>query len=379
MKDINLIILNEALMPIDSIQNFTSLIWQQSYFDIGTFEVYIPYSKSIYLACFEGRFVMRDDTKQVGYIETFQEQVTKNNQKMLIISGYLLEGIMQKRVFNALSFNGGLVIGGPLIDILNYTLPKIITKASVSVVSTASNVPMWGDSANPNRLEDASEYLSSIAYASLEAVKCSLTHKMPEYGKVEFTIWQSIDHTISQNINPPIVLSENMGNISNISYQKSEAGCHEIVIVNAIYPSGTGYDAQSWAYVYNPNNYAIDDLSINHIGITSETVMNYKTNEATGVVTYYPDFKASEEKFKKEAQLQIVPLSESFTADLINGEIVSIGDIVTFRDEERGVSYDKRVEKYVESYNASKITYSATFGSPLKTTKDVLKKSIGLR
>lgn len=109
-------------------------------------------------------------------------------------------------------------------------------------------------------------------------------------------------------------------------------------------------------------------------GLNHET----KQQKLVAVTTYEVDREASYARFLSEAPKYITPRSESFSAELMDPSIVSLGDVVTLRDDDLEVNYDKRVEKLVESYNPSLSKVAVTFGEPIRTIKDVLNKSMGM-
>ena len=376
MTGLTLILLDESLMPIDIVQEVTSLIWQQCYYNIGTYEIYSPYSKSLFKACLSARFVFRTDKQQVGYIETVKETV-QNGKSMLLISGYLIEGVMQKRVFHPVSFGGLSLSDNYLSTLLSHTLPIILNKATVTVKDISTNKPYCAVSSKQQNVE----YFSSVVYSSLQAAECSLSHKLIDYGKIEFSIYQGLDRTITQNVNTPKLYSENMGNITNVIYKKSEAGSRNVVIVTGIIPQNVDnavYNSQVH-YIYNPDGIDIkNDLSSNHIGIIRDVILSEHTS-ADGK-TYYSYEEAQTMKyFKQEAETQIVPPAEAFSAEILDFKDLNLGDIVTLRDESRGTDHAKRIASLVESFNPTKNTISVVFGEDLKTSNDILRKSIGLR
>lgn len=376
MKNIDLVLLDEGLMPVEIVQKFTSLIWQQSYYNIGTFELYVPYQTSIFKASLAARFVLRTDKKQVGYIETIKE-ASQNGKQMLIISGYLIEGVMQKRIFHPASFGGFMVSGGYLISILSDVLPKILNKATVSVRELSSSKPYCWLFAQ----EQSIEYLSTIVYSSLESYKCSLSHRLNDYGNIEFSIYEGLDRTISQNINAPKLYSENMGNVSNIIYQKSEAGCRDVVIVIGIMPQNVQNQTQGTivSFTYNPNNINLsEDLTANHVGIIRDVKLD-ETVDSSGNKSYIYNSDATMKYFEQEAKAEFIPISENFSAEVLDFEGVSLGDIVSVRDDERGMTYSRRIESLTESYNPNKDTISVNFGKVINTSTDILKRTIGLR
>lgn len=71
-----------------------------------------------------------------------------------------------------------------------------------------------------------------------------------------------------------------------------------------------------------------------------------------------------------------MPISESFTAELdLNAyrNRFDVGDIVTIRDDGRGISFEKRIEEVQESFDVSGCAVTATFGEPLRTIYDLIK------
>lgn len=379
MKTFDLYLLSRSFIPIYVVQRFTSFIWTSGYSSPGSFELYTPYSPELHQALNEGIFLYRSDTSQCGYIKTHVQKIS-SGLRMVIISGCVLEGIMEKRVFDVFSLgsnNPSLVSEGPLISILQTTLvPMLYPQASVD--SLLSENPYWGMS---NINFQANVIFSKFIYAALNYYDISLTHRVnPSNGSVQFYLWKGKDRTLSGG-NDPLLISSKMSNIKNIEYQYSEEGCSNIILVQGSYPEECiGYSG-TFCQIYNPENYDLDSLGTTHrlierVSLTKEISVPLEGGGTQTLIV--PDVEKTQEYFTQEAAAEYLPYAESFSAELLDPSLVSIGDLITYRDEERGFNYDKRVQKIVESYSPNGQQISVTFGDSIKTTQDVIRKNMGL-
>lgn len=364
----NLFLMDKYFKPIVIVPGFTSFIWSSCYSEPGSFELYLKYDKELFkILLLEARYIFRTDTKKLGYIQNLKKSSKTSNGSTILLSGPHLEGITQKYIFKGIAstLKGTL----PLTEWLKNSLLNI-QPFNVSISEEFGSDLMY--TLDSPKIVDSNA--QALIYAMLRYHKVSLTHEKLEEG-VTFRIWQGRDRSISQP-NNPVLLSEKIGNICNLQYQKSEAGCYNVV-------HGTGYTDliqyyrdNGLRYVY-PDDEEIGSIDKVHTHFEFDLVVDEYYDE-NGNKHYEVNRAASYQRFLSEAPKHLVPISESFSADLIDPSIVELGDIVSIRDEDTGIILDKRVEKVIENYSPNKKELKVTFGEPIRTIKDVLTKSMGM-
>lgn len=363
-------LLDELFKPIIRVPGFTSFIWSSCYSEPGSFELYIPYDKEIFKTLMtQAKYILRSDTKKLGYIQSLKKDKNTSKGSTILLSGPQLEGVLQKYVFMGISF----LVGGTssIVTWLQNSL-KGIFPLFVDVseeFGTDLNYTLLGT-------KIISSNAQALIYAMLKYHEVSLTHEK-QGDRVVFRVWKGRDRSISQPDNP-ILLSEKMGNICNIQYQKSEAGCYNMVL-------GTGYTNlieqyrdNGLTYFYPPDETANrTNLDKTQTHFEFDLVVT-ESQDMAGNKIYQIDEPASHQRFLSEAPKYLVPISESFTADLLDDSLVELGDIVSIKDDDTGMIFDKRVEKIVESYNPNDKKRKVTFGDSLRTIKNVVTKSMGM-
>lgn len=318
----------------------------------------------------EAKYTLRSDTKKIGYIQTLKKDKNTSKGSTILLSGPQLEGVLQKYIFMGISFLGGGT--SSLVDWLENSLVRIFPQGTAQISKE------FGSDLNYTLLgtKIISSNAQALVYAMLKYHGVSLTHEK-QGDKVMFKIWKGKDRSISQPDNH-ILLSDKMGNLCNVQYQKSEAGCYNMVL-------GTGYTDLIDEYrnngisYYYPESSASDRTGIDKTQIHIEFDLVVNEHEGTyGNKIYELDEAASYQRFLSEAPKHLVPISENFSAELLDPSIVDLGDIVSIKDDDTGMIFDKRIEKVVESYNPNKKTLQVTFGDSVRTIKSVVNKSMGM-
>lgn len=92
-------IFNKNIIPIAEIDDFQSYIFERSFYQIGSFELYLTMKKQYYNIFKEDYFIMfENDPKKVGIIKNIEIDTNEDDLEILKITGPSLKAIMQKRI-----------------------------------------------------------------------------------------------------------------------------------------------------------------------------------------------------------------------------------------------------------------------------------------
>ena len=243
-------ILDQNLNIIDGVDLYSSMIWNDSYYDTGDFELYIPYNKeraTFYEEALDKRYIIvpsTDDPKAMrGMIITkIQDDLPYGKAKHLIISGVGVKSLLNQRIVWGKKDIGG-EIESELRDLINENcistenpdrqIPKLVL-GRMTCVSDPNNPTIVNASLTGNFLGTV---LTTIckAYKIGWDVKVNFTDKL-----LEFIIYKGVDRSYSQegpveSRNPYVVFSSNFDNLSGIKYAKDITNYKNIILVGASY------------------------------------------------------------------------------------------------------------------------------------------------
>lgn len=186
-----------------------------------------------------------------------------------------------------------------------------------------------------------------------------------DYSGFEFDTYNAIDKHINQTVLPPVVFSEEFGNIKNATYQYSIKEWR-----NVAYMTWNDGTSDKTSTVGNTNKGAT--VSFNR----KEIVYN-SSKETSGEVTN-----------EGKSELNKRPHVESFSAEIINNDQTMttynedwfLGDIVTVQSEEvmkdKKISIDAQITEIEETYDSGEYSINATFGEGKLTLIQLIKQSI---
>lgn len=330
-----------------------SLIWIKRYSSAGAFEIYAPATSGNIKLLQKCRYVYRPDIDEMMYISTVREENTDEDGKRLIVSGYGVEGIFRKSM--------PLVTDGTVMQALvppgnGYKIPT----------DDPLDVELPKDTDKDYRLMDCEEIARYALDLNELSLRCSF-----KGGLIKPYIYKGRD------LSADMVFSESFDNLKNAVYEYCEEGCCNWVNGFVKPPDiDVEYVSLPTCQFIEPEKSGIE-YTIKNIVIDPIIKEGERTSGSGATIKYkYVDGKETLAALETAVKAAYVPISESFTAELDLSAYRSrfdVGDIVTIRDDVRGISYAKRIEEVQESFDANGCTVSATFGQPLKTIYDLIK------
>ena len=187
------------------------------------------------------------------------------------------------------------------------------------------------------------------------------------FSAFELDVYQATEKHINQSILPPVVFSEEFGNISNASYE---------------------YSIKEWRNVVYMIWSALNSTVINNtpIGNTNKgATFSFNRKELI-----YNSTKKTTTEITSDgsSELNKRPHVESFTAEILNNEKTmttyrtnwNVGDVVTVQSSkvirDKKISIDAQIIEIEEIYESGEYTINATFGIGKLTLLKLIKQSI---
>jgi hypothetical protein len=186
-----------------------------------------------------------------------------------------------------------------------------------------------------------------------------------DFSAFEFDTYLATDKHINQTNFPPVVFSEEFGNIKNANYQ---------------------YSIKEWRNVaYMTWNDGTTDKDTPVGNTTHGATISFKRKE----IIFNSSKKTSGEVVSEgRSELNKRPHVESFTAEILNNDRTMstynedwvVGDVITVQSKEvlknNLISIDAQITEIEETYDSGEYTINATFGEGKLTLIELIKQAI---
>lgn len=332
---------------IAEIDDYISFIWTQRYYSPGDFELCAPVSKLQYFLI--GYYVFRRGDDYGGIIEKLEIKKTEENQEMIIATGRSLTSIIARRVISTQQMITGSVLSG--IELLitdNIINPELSARqiSNFNFTCTSTNL----DEIEAQYIgENLLEVISGLCESHAIGMKC----KLDDNNEFAFEIYDGIDRSYAQNVNPYIVWSDKYDNLYTSEYTED---CSDLstdvcvggeVISNERVLVWSAKDSQSGIERFEKFLDASNTIQNEQI----ITIQKYREQlEGLGIaeITDYTTAFSGEVDFSK----------------VMEGNEVSVGDICTIENTRWGIYINSRVIEIIESVGEDgSYTVIPTFGS----------------
>lgn len=234
-------VLDNNFLKTETIDNFQSMVWTERFNTPGDFELVVPATVDNINQYAPETFLSKNESKEIMIIDT---QKIKNNQ--LTLTGSSLMGFLDNRVHGYGYFFGayptflapynddwaagyaGLVIKSIMENMLinnwgpGYGTPDLDDIPNLSTGPYAYGIDRPGSISLPR-----GDLLTTITtLAQLDSLGFSIyldsvtPGGSPPYS-IKFKTYEGLDRTTNQSTNPPIIFSEELGNIEDLEEVRS--------------------------------------------------------------------------------------------------------------------------------------------------------------
>ena len=333
----------ERLAVID---DYISFIWTSRYYAVGDFELCLDVNNDNINLIKKDYFVVRDDDENVGIIEEIKIERNDDGQEILIVSGRFLAGILERRIIATQTTVTGKVsacITKLIQD--NVTAPAISARKINNFIigSFTVNTTMEAQYTGKNLLET----ISNICETYSLGFKITLNSN----NQFVFQLYQGVDRTYDQNVNPWVIFSDQYDNLLSSEYEENYRTLSTAALVAG---EGEGLDRKTvW-------------VSDGSTGIDRREVYvdqrNVRSNDG--------DISASEyTKLLQEAGKEaLTKYTTAFTGtvyfdNVVYKQDINLGDLCVIENSKWGIYLNSRLVEVIESVSETgEYSIVPTFG-----------------
>lgn len=358
---------NEDIELIGVTDCYVSLIWIRRYHSAGSFELYVPMTKELAELLQPRRYIYRPDVKEAMYISGSEDTDEGEDGRFMRVTGYGIEGILQKRVIMSgktalkiLECAKSVLDNSPLAD-FEYSDPD-----GLDVITA---VPTVG--------AELDKWIYSVCALGERDISYRV-RLLPSEKKLRMELYGGRD------LSDEVIFGDMYGNLNNMQYAYSEDGCANVIICRCAPVSDDNVEVEPDKGIPSYTLGEAEGLERSELLLITDPIVKtgyryvYDADGVPQLEEYrYLAYDDTLARMKEEAAAAFSDFTENYSADALGSGYRlewDIGDIVTVRNEMRGVSYIKRIEEVQEVFDVNGYIVTPTFGEPLKTILDLIKR-----
>lgn len=366
---------NPSRVVIGIIDDAKSIIWEQQYYDAGTFEVYCRATILNQQLLQIGNYVTRTDNENIGIIESVEIKFEAENGLMITASGRFAKSILDRRLIYNIS--GHTIYPIVFSGNLETAVRNLVSSNIINATDTSRNINFIElgavagitDIISSNTGESADKQTS---YANLLSYTDNLLRgyhhgaKMildESTKKLQYAVYTGKDRSNGNTDgNNPIVFSQDFDNLTSSDYQISNMEWKNVALIGG---QGEG-TARFCVLMVDSAQTGINRREV-FIDSSSQS-KTYKNNSDQEVE--YTDAEYTELLITDAMQ----KISEFKEIETFSGEIditnsiykfnrdFFLGDLVTIQDNQIGVFQTVRIIKATEVQDDNGYILSVEFG-----------------
>lgn len=364
-------IYDTALTLLGVIDEMTSLIWTRRYWSAGEFKLLVPFTPvNVKLLTVNNLIIRREDGEaaQINYV---------NIQK----DAFGLEVIEVQGKFTSFWLDRRIVLNQIITTATSQNvLYRIVAENITASTNENRKIPLLELEAGAEDLQSelidyvSEPYISCLLAAEALAKASKLGFRIITNVKTKkhtFTVYKGRDLTVTQEINPPCIFSQDFDNIFSQEFTNSVENLKTDCYVGGEEKEGV---PRCIVEVGTKNGLDRREIFINAGDITQ----TYKEgdSEITMPMDAYIQMLCQRGNKDLEQYAETLNFFSKINAysNLEYKTDFDIGDVVTCIDKRWGIRINVRITEISESYQQSKNEIDVTFGESLPTLFDKINK-----
>ncbi|NCD00411.1 MAG: hypothetical protein EOL95_12030, partial [Bacteroidia bacterium] len=322
---------------VGELDNYTSYEISRKWGLAGSFRLIAPFNDTNKEFLQADNIIFTELNK--GYIISSVQYVEGANEKLIQCLGKSLDGILDRRITVADTY-----AAQPKETIIK----GLIDTNIISATDTDRNISILGlgaDLARGTNIDFVTDRKNLLAEIETICINkdISLTTEIDlSNKKILIDVTEGLDRTYGNGVNPQAIFSREFDNLKSSSYTRSN-----INKVNVAYVGSTEVGTAT----------GIDRFE----GVTAAGELS---EQQTG------EIYIAERKGETSIECEVVT-----TSNLVYGVDYDLGDIVTIKNTDWGVSVDTRIIEVSEIYEAGNIRIDIIFGEKGLSLTDIIKKN----
>lgn len=360
-------IFNKNLDFIGVIDSYNSLKWTRKHYTAGDFELNLSLTKDNINLLQKGYFIFKES--ELGVIEYINPSKESNSSK-LAVKGYLLTGILKKRIIDTIKiFSSQYHTAENAMRVLIY---DSCINVAYNPLREISNLIVHDSKNYPGAIDLQVSYVNLLEQLEKIGTTYQLgirVNFLQDTKQFEFEVYKGIDRTINQNTVPHIVFDMEFDNVISQNYIDSDENYKNVALVAG---AGEGFERIT-QYV----NDTASGLDRNEVFIDARDLTNVREDKTTIPEEEYAAM-LNTRGFEKLGEFQTIQTFEGqISTSSLNYRIdYDLGDWVTRRDKELGITLDTQITEITEVYQNNSRVVDITFGNRIPTKIEKLRSEL---
>ena len=348
----NICVLNKNFELQGVIDEYVSIIWRPSYYEIGDFEIYLGATDKAINLLRENNYVVRssDITVENGITTYKKVMIIKNLQLITDVENgdfYCVTGRELKFLLHQRIVWGQTILSN---DTVEYGLRQLIAQNALSPVEPTRIIPNMQFTEPKGFTETIDLQISNTPLDEVITEICkTYNYGWDIYvtdGKYTVDIYKGLDRSYNQTERPYVVFSDDFENLFETEYLYESEEYANMTLVGG---EGEGLD-RIYAYVNN----GLSGLDRYETFTDARDISQNANSEET--ISYEEYLLLLEARGKEDLSSKVI--SEGFSGEVLSdvafkyGEDFNLGDVVTVINK-YGITKNVRVLSAIESEDES--------------------------
>lgn len=345
---------------------YTSLIWRRRYSKHGDFELHCLLTPEHLDLLKIGNIIWKNDDAEAGYIQYRNLSMNDDGDEVLVVQGKFLTGYLNRRIIwgtENLNMTSELTIR-ELIDKNVINPSDLDRKINIMALSEVKGYTQTTNlQTSYKNLLDEIEDIASTSELGIRTL-FDLQNK-----QLIFDIYQGLDRTESNGVNPPAIFSKEFENVLQQEYTDSSNNYRNVALVAG---EGEGVDRKK---VTVGEGVGLDRYELY---VDARDIQSKKDDDTVIPEAEYLQLLSDRgnDKLSKYKDIQTFSSKINLNSNLIYKEDFDLGDKVTCVSKNWGITIDTRITEIHEIYEASGKQVNVVFGDSMPTLIDKLKEVV---
>lgn len=327
-------ILDKQFNKLGVIDDYLSFIWTERYYASGDFELCLPVTEKTVEIIRRNYYVMREDSEEIGIIETVDIKRDDETAETMIVSGRFLVSILARRIIaDQIQVSGTAPSCVRALLNANAINPSIDIRRIQNLLfddRTTVLTNMKGQYTGKPLLETIEEICELYGLG----VTCHLTSDK----KFEVVMYNGSDRSINQSVNPRVIFSDEYDNLLSSEYIEST---QELTTDALVAGEGEGLDRRTlWTSRTSKAGLERYEIYVDARDLQSD-------NGAVSPADY-------EAQLRERGLEAIHEITQAFAGtvylnNLKYNQDVYMGDICTIHNSRWGIAMNARLIEVIES------------------------------
>lgn len=341
--------------------SYFSFRWVRKYSKCGDFELHCALTPESVKLLKKGNVIWKNNDLEAGYIEYRKISLNTKGDEILVVKGKFLTGYISRRIIWGIeNYNTASELA--IRDLIDKNCINPIDVDRVVDLLELEAVKGFTQTVNTQTsYANVLDKVESIANTSELGIRTLIDL---ENKKMLFDIYEGLDRTASQSINPPAIFSQEFENILSQEYTESESNYKNVVLIAG---EGEGIERElatvGQGIGLDRFELFVDARDLQKEEMTTEQYIEKLEGRGSS-------------RLAESVEIQNFDSKINLNSNLTYKEDFDLGDQVTCTSKRWGVTIDTKITEIEEVYEGSGFSVNVVFGDNMPTIIDKIKQVV---